>query len=146
TPDPPAGDMLNRLVMSTNAARSANGRPLLNTNAKLYAVAQIQANFCARNNVLTHVGSKGSTVADRANVVGYAWSSLAENAAQQPTAPPGWTLDDVRTPEWIVGGWMKSPGHRDNLLGPYTEIGAAYADAANGTRYWTAVYASPSHS
>ena len=50
------------------------------------------------------------------------------------------------SPEGVVQGWMKSPGHKANILGAdYTEIGVGYAfgEACDYGSYWTAVFASP---
>lgn len=33
-----------------------------------------------------------------------------------------------RTPEQVMQGWMESPGHRDNILGNYNEIGVGYVN------------------
>lgn len=42
----------------------------------------------------------------------------------------------------VMNGWMNSPGHRANILnGAFTMMGACYADAADGTRYWAQKFA-----
>jgi uncharacterized protein YkwD len=38
---------------------------------------------------------------------------------------------------------MHSPPHRLNILGPFTEIGAAYAISADKRPYWCVVFAAP---
>lgn len=145
-PTPPVvvGDLATRCITAMNAERREAGLSNLGRDDRLCRAAQMQADDCARRDVLSHIGPDRSLVCDRANMVGYSWRAIAENAAQQPKAPPGWPGGDVRTPEWAVDGWMQSPGHRANLLGPYTQVGAAYADAASGTRYWIACFATPS--
>jgi uncharacterized protein YkwD len=35
-----------------------------------------------------------------------------------------------------VADWMRSDGHRANILGSHTRIGVAMARAADGTVYW----------
>ena len=32
--------------------------------------------------------------------------------------------------------WMESPGHRENILGEFTEMGAARAKDTDGMPYW----------
>lgn len=154
-PDPPTvppsstGDpqgLSARLLDAQNAERIRAGLPALVFDARLAAAALVQARDCARRDVLTHQGFDGSTSGQRIDRTGYSWSRASENAAQQPKAPPGWPGVDPRTPEWAVSGWMQSPGHRANLLGPYVHAGGAFADAINGTRYWVCDYATPSSS
>ncbi|NJR62658.1 MAG: hypothetical protein HC769_29995, partial [Cyanobacteria bacterium CRU_2_1] len=42
-----------------------------------------------------------------------------------------------KTPSEVVRSWMKSPGHRQNILNPnFTEIGVGYSQ-----NYWTQVFA-----
>lgn len=138
------GDLVTRCIAAINAARAKAGKQNLGRDPRLCAAAQIQASYCALIDTMTHVGPRGSVLGDRLASVGYSGSRAAENAAEQPKPPPGWPGPDPRTPEWAVQGWMQSPGHRANLLGPYTQVGAAYADSASGTRYWISTYAVPS--
>jgi uncharacterized protein YkwD len=35
-----------------------------------------------------------------------------------------------------VSDWMRSPGHRANILGPYHRVGAAAYHTPDGTTYW----------
>lgn len=45
-----------------------------------------------------------------------------------------------RTAATAMNGWMKSPIHRENLLGPYELTGAGVARAADGTYYYTQLF------
>jgi uncharacterized protein YkwD len=36
----------------------------------------------------------------------------------------------------VVADWMRSDGHRANILGSHSRIGVAMARAADGTVYW----------
>ncbi len=40
-----------------------------------------------------------------------------------------------------VAGWIKSSGHRENLLGDFTITGAGAAQGSDGTWYFTQLYA-----
>jgi uncharacterized protein YkwD len=41
----------------------------------------------------------------------------------------------------VVAGWMKSDGHRANILNPYyTHVGIGVARSPIGETYWTAIY------
>lgn len=45
------------------------------------------------------------------------------------------------TPEFIMGGWMGSDGHRKNILDPrFTRIGVGYFESA-GLGYWAQIFA-----
>jgi uncharacterized protein YkwD len=40
-------------------------------------------------------------------------------------------------------GWMNSPTHKANILGSFTQIGAAYATASDGTPFWCVTFGLP---
>ncbi|MDR2502008.1 MAG: CAP domain-containing protein, partial [Oscillospiraceae bacterium] len=45
------------------------------------------------------------------------------------------------TPAAVMDAWMKSPGHRANIMSPiYTQLGVGAAKSANGTLYWTQMF------
>lgn len=52
---------------------------------------------------------------------------------------------NARAPQEAVALWMKSSGHRDNILNPsLTEVGAGfYQDPETGTTYWALDFGSP---
>ena len=82
------------------------------------------------NNFFSHTGSNGSSLSQRVDATGYAWSSVGENIA---AGYPGVTA--------AVDGWMASDGHCANLMNPnFDEFGLACVsgDASNTYRtYWT---------
>ena len=131
------------LLALQNEQRKLNGKPPLELNPKLTAAAKLQATYCANHHELTHTGDNNSSVGDRVSAQGYKWAAVAENAAMQSPAPQGWPGPDPRTPQRAVQDWMKSRGHRANLLGTYSQCGACYADAQDGTRYWIVTFATP---
>src|SRR5437899_568998 len=63
---------------------------------------------------------------------GYRYERAGENVARGQR-----TLDAVMT------AWLTSPGHRRNLLGEYSEIGAAYATDEAGIPYWCVTFGTP---
>jgi uncharacterized protein YkwD len=116
----------------TNAERAKVGCPALTLDARLSKAAQAHTDEMSRNSALAHEGANGSTPGDRATAAGYTWTAVAENiAAGQPT------------PTEVVGSWMKSPGHRQNILNcVYRHIGVGYV-RRTGDRfghYWTQVF------
>lgn len=45
-----------------------------------------------------------------------------------------------RTAAVAMDGWLKSPGHRENLPVPYEVTGVGVARAADGTYYYTQLF------
>ncbi|MCC6751300.1 MAG: transporter, partial [Deltaproteobacteria bacterium] len=44
------------------------------------------------------------------------------------------------TPAQVMKSWMTSPGHRANILGPFTHLGTGYVPCGTGAfakPYWT---------
>ena len=68
----------------------------------------------AKRQKLDHKGRDGSTVGDRVKRVGYHYVRVGENIAK-----------GQRTVEQVMSTWMKSPGHRANILADFSEMGAA---------------------
>jgi len=132
-PDPVAAAMLE-LVNAARAEPRACGDVAfppagpLRLDPRLSAAAQAHSEDMRRTGTLTHVGSDGSTVAERVERYGYDWSRLAENVA--------WGYEDVGD---VLAGWLESPSHCRNVMDArYSELGVGLA----GT-YWTQVFAAP---
>jgi uncharacterized protein YkwD len=109
--------------------------PPLVLEKRLTEAARVQARDMAKNNMLSHTGSDGSSPAQRATRAGYQWRVVGENVASGPT-----------TPEEVMEGWLASPGHCENLMSPrFTEMGIAYvvdAKSASGV-YWSQMFGAP---
>ena len=101
--------------------------PLQWNNTLATTAAQHSADM-AKAGRLNHTGTDGSTAGDRIKRNGYRWRSYGENIAQgYPSA------------EAALEGWIKSPGHCQNLMkADFTEFGAA-----EEKRFWTQVFARP---
>jgi uncharacterized protein YkwD len=137
-------DQVNQTVLGLqNAERSRNGKPPLSLDPKLTQAARTQATFCANHHKLTHTGDNGTSVGDRVTAQGYRWAAVAENAEMQTPMPSGASGPDPRTAQRAVQGWIGSPAHRANILGPYRQCGACYADAPDGIRYWVVTFGTP---
>ncbi len=130
----PPGGVAERMLVAVNEARStarvcgdtsyAPSAPL-KLEARLTAAAQLHSQDMLATGALSHVGSDGSSMVDRAERQGYPWSRLAENVA--------WGYDDVSS---VVAGWLGSPGHCRNIMSPdYRELGVGVA----GT-FWTQAF------
>ncbi len=127
----PAPDWAAEMLASINGHRAAVGAAPLQLCATLITAAQRHSEDQAATSRMSHTGSNGSTLSQRANAAGYlGWNALAENvAAGYPSVSS------------VMGGWMGSSGHRANLLsGSYEHVGVGRAASANGTLYWTQVF------
>lgn len=141
TTQPPAGAITRpvseeqRVIDLTNETRVAAGLAPLRVNAKLnqaalaHAVDQRNA-LCAIGH-LTHIGTDGSTGAERILRTGLNISRWGENIACA-----------FRSSDMVMRGWMASPGHAANIMNPlFTEIGVAIAASDTGQLYWVQVFA-----
>ena len=125
--------MVAQVITLTNQQRSRDGLSPLAQNANLSKAAAYLAGDLAGRQQLEHMDRHGRRLVERVEADGYTtWTSVAENIAYgQETAAR------------VVDAWMKSPGHRENLMGKsYTEIGVGLAFAKNGTPYWVQIFGS----
>lgn len=138
------GEVARRVLELTNQARSvprrcgsrtlAAARPLAASPA-LRATARGHARDMAAHSYFAHQGRDGSTVAQRATRGGYRWRAIGENIAAGPS-----------TADAVVQGWLNSPDHCANLMGPhFTETGIAFAVDAGSKHgiYWVQVFGAP---
>lgn len=123
---------LPELVEAHNAMRREQGLPALSSAPKLKEAARIHALDMARNNKMAHEGSDGSTPGERLERVGYPLQKSGENVAM-----------GYRHLDQVMDGWMNSPGHRENILGDFTEIGAAVVETADGGFFWAVEFGTP---
>lgn len=126
------GDLSGRVVEAHNARRAKAGLPPLLPNPRLEAAASEHAADMAGRLKMAHEGGDGSSPFDRMKRMGYDFRAAAENVA--------YGFDDV---ESVMAGWMKSPGHRRNILGKFSEIGVGRAIARDGASYWCVTFGTP---
>jgi uncharacterized protein YkwD len=123
----------NRMIAAINNERvKYNLKPVV-ANTLLKNAAQKHSNDMAINDFFGHTSSDGASPFMRMQREGYNFRYAMENVAA-----------GYGTPEAVVAAWMKSPGHRANLLSPnLIEVGVGYTYLANdGGRvryyhYWT---------
>lgn len=116
-----------------NAERSRRRLPALGLDPELSIAAQGHADDMARRGKMAHRGGDGSSPFDRIRRVGYSFQGAGENVA--------YGFDRVDS---VMAGWMRSPGHRRNILGGYSEIGVGRAIAQAGASYWCVTFGTPS--
>lgn len=107
-PEVGLSDTESAVVERTNDERARRGLPPLAADAGLMAGARRQAQWMASNRTLAHGRGVTENIAMGQSNAGHA-----------------------------VGDWMRSDGHRANILGRgHSRIGVAVARAADGTLYW----------
>ncbi|MBN1287451.1 MAG: hypothetical protein JXB47_18770 [Anaerolineae bacterium] len=120
------------ILRLTNEKRAANVPPLppLKLNPALSAAACRQSYDMYTKRFMRHIGSDGSTFAQRITEAGYAGAPRAENIAQN--------YPDARA---VFAAWWASPGHKANILGDYGpngEMGMAHVGD-----YWAQTFGQP---
>ena len=138
--DPPPSsaapsEVATAVIDRTNVERTRAGLITFRASPRLVQAAQIHAEQMARAGVLNHVlpDAEYPSPEDRLAAVAYRWQGYAENVAY-----------GQRTAAEAVEGWMRSAGHRANILnGSLTEMGAGYARGPNGRAYWVQVFGRP---
>jgi uncharacterized protein YkwD len=113
----PNGQDLDRIRVATlclvNRERTARGESALHGDNELQKAAQVHSADMAAGDYFEHNGRRGDTPLSRMRESGYIFSShigyqVGENIA--------WATLWMASPREIVIGWMKSPGHRANIL------------------------------
>jgi len=123
---------INELIAAHNRERATAKRAPLVANEQLEAAARIHARDMAEHEKMDHEGSDGSQFNERIERRGYHGRKLGENIAA-----------GQKSVEAVMRGWMNSPHHRDNILGEFSEIGAARVLAEDGTPYWCVDFGLP---
>ena len=98
-------------VCLVNVERRKHGRSKLRANSGLALAGQRHARDMVRKRYFAHNSRAGRDFKQRIVRTGYTRGSaaiLGENLA--------WGSHNLATPRAIIRGWMKSPGHRANML------------------------------
>jgi uncharacterized protein YkwD len=123
------------VLVRTIAARRKAGRSGLERSVNLMSAAQLQADQMAKTGTMSHAlpGTAYPTLKSRLAAVSYESRAAGENIAE-----------GQRDAAEVVSSWMRSPGHRDNILSSeFTEIGTGVALGRNGRLYWAQVFGRP---
>ncbi|UBV43265.1 CAP domain-containing protein [Deinococcus taeanensis] len=107
--------------------------PPLKADAALDVAAQAQSAAMALYGYFDHTSTfDGSTPLRRVQAAGLHPTSVAENIAA-----------GQQSPQEVVDGWLRSPGHCRNIMGNFTLIGLSFVNRPGTTysRYWTQVFA-----
>lgn len=129
----PAADpalQADQVTYLTNLERRRAGLPPLKSNAALAKAAMDHARNMATAGFFEHTDPQGRGPSERAKAAGYP-AGCGENIAM-----------GQRGPAESIAAWMKSPGHKANILGKdYREMGSGFARSSKGVAYWVQVFA-----
>ena len=127
-----ADSTLDDLLAAHNRVRAEEKLPPLRFNARLTEAARGHARDMAEHIKLTHDGSDGSAPKARIKRTGYHYQEIGENVA-----------GGQETVGEAMRSWIESPPHRENLLGPFTEMGGAVEKGSDGRNYWCVDFGRP---
>jgi uncharacterized protein YkwD len=122
----------SELIEAHNQTREAAGLAGLEPDTRLETAAMRHALDMAHRHRMSHRGGDGSSPFRRIQGQDYQFRRAGENVACGQNSV-----------ESVMADWMRSPGHRRNILGEFTQIGAACATDENGTPYWCVTFGFP---
>ena len=106
-------DTVRWVLHYTNQARKKHKLAPFTRYLALESAAQKHSNWMERKGVCDHTGSGGSDPHERMKREGFSGDLTAENCYQYPAR-----RDHKKLAKNLVDGWMKSSGHRSNILHP----------------------------
>jgi uncharacterized protein YkwD len=127
---PPDGAALrHEALLRINQERGRAGLAALRPSPVLDQAAQRHACDNAAHNRMSHTGSDGSHFGQRILRAGYSYRRANENVAL-----------GYHYAASVVAAWMRSPGHRQNVLDRGThELGLGLARGSDGRLHWVMV-------
>jgi uncharacterized protein YkwD len=113
TPDAHSEDIEKLAHKQTNERRKNNGLAELQYNHHLSAIALQHSRDMAERDYFSHESPDGNGTSDRYKKFGHDTKSSGENIAKEYSHI---TQSPMESAEAVVGAWMNSPGHRENIL------------------------------
>jgi uncharacterized protein YkwD len=98
-----------------NRERARHGERPLHWNEHLVRAAQSHTHSMAFSDYFAHEGASGGTPLSRMRKAGY----ISRREGYEIGENIAWGSGRLGTPSAIVAGWMRSPGHRANILDPH---------------------------
>ncbi|WP_371619208.1 sigma-70 family RNA polymerase sigma factor [Streptomyces sp. NBC_00454] len=125
-PAPAGGGAAAQVIALVNSERAAAGCGPLKDDAQLRTAAQGHSDDMAQRNYFSHTDPDGGDPGKRTTAAGYRWSTYGENIAM-----------GQQTPQQVMDAWMKSQGHRENILNcSFKDIGVGIHQGPGGP-WWT---------
>jgi uncharacterized protein YkwD len=134
------GPLVEGVLREANAARRQHGSGILVVDAALTRAAGAYARELAGRGEIEHLSPTPGrrTFRDRIEAAGARARLGGENLARLTSSP-------ALLPERTVGAWLRSPGHRVNLLDPlFSRTGIGVWLGGDGVWYVVQVYATGS--
>lgn len=140
-----ANTIEDRIHEVTNTYREAQDEDPIEFNDDLAAVARDHSEVMATEGSFSHTSPNGDGPGERLEDAGLECDSWAENIAWE-------SGDEIHEPEddavsianSVAEGWINSDGHRENILGPYDEVGVGvFIDAEAGQAFVTQLFCTP---
>ncbi|KOU20399.1 RNA polymerase [Streptomyces sp. WM6372] len=125
-PGPAPAGVAGQVIALVNSERAAAGCGPLKEDPQLRSAAQGHSDDMAARSFFDHTNPDGADPGKRTTAAGYRWSTYGENIARgQQTAAS------------VMDSWMKSPGHRANILNcSFKDIGVGIHSGPGGP-WWT---------
>ncbi|MEI5102667.1 CAP domain-containing protein [Streptomyces sp. PmtG] len=119
-----------QLLVLVNAERKKAGCGPLRLDRRVRAAAQAHAKDMAARDYYDHTSPEGKSAGDRMRKAGYRAGAWGENIHKGPKGP-----------KTAMRDWMRSSGHRANILNcAYKDFGAGVSLKANGP-WWVQNFA-----
>jgi uncharacterized YkwD family protein len=119
-----------QVVELVNAERAKVGVAPLSLDSSISNVARTKSKDMATNNYFSHTSPTYGNAASMLKQFGIKYTAYGENIAS-----------GQKTPQQVVSEWMKSQGHKENILSStFTKIGVGYATNSKGVAYWTQMF------
>ncbi|MBM7646402.1 putative YkwD family protein [Scopulibacillus daqui] len=116
-----------KVVELTNQERQKKGLKPLKADNQLAKMARDKSQDMADKGYFDHQSPTYGSPFDMMKTYGIKYTAAGENIAA-----------GQQTPQDVVNSWMKSPGHRANILNKdYTYIGVGYVKGGSYGSYWT---------
>ena len=120
----------SEVIDLVNKERSKRGLRRLEKDNNLVKAARDKSSDMFINKYFSHISPKFGKTSNLLDKRGISYGYMGENIAK-----------GHRSPKQVVDAWMKSPGHRANILNPnYRKIGVGLYEDKSGTKYWTQVF------
>ena len=118
------------ILKGVNVEREKNNLKPLKINNRLNKIAIVKAKDMAKDKKMSHTSKKFGATFNLIKKENIHFTKAAENIAS-----------GHKTPEFVVERWLKSKGHRKNILGKdYRFIGIGKASDNEGKLYWVQIF------
>jgi uncharacterized YkwD family protein len=119
-----------QVVKLVNEKRAAAGLKALKSTSSLNNAAEKKSKDMRDKGYFSHTSPTYGNLPSMLKKFDISYKAAGENIAAGQT-----------TPASVVSSWMKSPGHKANILSKkYTHIGVGYVSGGNYRHYWTQIF------